>query len=81
MSETSGKKAKISDSELNFAIFLLHKLARAWQWPVPKVYRSLESSGILEGYIFKCYDVLHTLGAEYLVNDITEFSREKGLAV
>ncbi|WP_415752217.1 DUF3791 domain-containing protein [Holdemanella porci] len=26
-----------------------------------------------------CYDVLHTLGKEYLVKDITDFVKEKGI--
>ena len=29
----------------------------------------------------QCYDVLHTQGKEYLVEDITEFVREKGVLV
>ena len=41
----------------------------------------LNSTGILDDYIIKCYDVLHTLGKEYLVEDITEFVREKGIDV
>ncbi len=32
-------------------------------------------------YILECYDTLHTLGTEYLVEDITEFAKEKGVAV
>ena len=36
---------------------------------------------ILDDYIFVCYDTLHTLGTEYLVEDITEYAREKGVAV
>ena len=47
----------------------------------PEVYDILNSTGILDDYIIKCYDVLHTLGKEYLVEDITEFVREKGIDV
>ena len=32
-------------------------------------------------YIIKCYDVLHTQGKEYLVEDITDFVKEKGVNV
>ena len=31
--------------------------------------------------IIKCYDVLHTQGKEYLVEDITDYVREKGVNV
>ena len=46
-----------------------------------EVYEVLDSTGILDDYIIKCYDVLHTLGKEYLVEDITEFVREKEIDV
>ena len=38
-------------------------------------------SGILDGYILPCYDVLHTQGRQYLVEDITEFVKEKGVQI
>ena len=42
-----------------------------------KVQVVLSTTGILDEYIIPCYDVLHTLGKEYLVEDITEFVNEK----
>lgn len=44
-----------------------------------EVYDILNQTRILDDYIFTCYDTLHTLGTEYLVEDITEFVKEKGL--
>ncbi|MBR1743483.1 MAG: DUF3791 domain-containing protein [Lachnospiraceae bacterium] len=41
------------------------------------VYQILNDSGILDNYIVPCYDVLHTQGRQYLVEDITEFVKEK----
>jgi hypothetical protein len=48
---------------------------------VPETYGILMDTGILDEYLIKCYDTLHTLGAEYLVDDITEFVYEKGVAI
>ena len=45
------------------------------------VYSILNQTRILDDYIFACYDTLHTLGTEYLVEDITEFVKEKGVAL
>ena len=42
---------------------------------------ALNESGILDNYIVPCYDVLHTQGRQYLVDDITEFAKEKGMTV
>lgn len=67
--------------ELTFVVFILHALGQHWSMTTPEVYDILNSTGILDDYIIKCYDVLHTLGKEYLVEDITEFVREKGIDV
>lgn len=71
----------IEKKELTFVVFILHALGQRWNMTTPEVYDILNSTGILDDYIIKCYDVLHTLGKEYLVEDITEFVREKGIDV
>lgn len=67
--------------ELTFSIFILYALAEKWQMSPASVYKILNTTGILDNYIIRCYDVLHTQGKEYLVKDITEFVREKGVLV
>ncbi|MDR2850359.1 MAG: DUF3791 domain-containing protein [Verrucomicrobiota bacterium] len=66
---------------LSFCVFMLHKLAENWKMSVPKTYGILVESGIFDNYLLNHYETLHTLGAEYLTEDITEFAREKGAAV
>jgi len=70
-----------SNEEKDFSIFIIHRLAERWQKTVPETYRILNDTGILDDYILRCYDTLHTLGAEYLVDDISEFVREKGVNI
>ena len=43
------------------------------------VYRLLRDSGILMEYIVPGYDVLHTFGKDYLVEDIVSYMKEKGV--
>lgn len=69
------------ERELNFSIFMLYCLADKWKMTPAAVYKILNSTGILDNYIIPCYDVLHTQGKEYLVEDITEYAREKGVSV
>ena len=71
----------IEKKELTFVVFVLHALGQHWNMTTPEVYDIFNSTGILDDYIIKFYDVLHTLGKEYLVEDITEFVREKGIDV
>lgn len=71
----------LEKKELTFVVFILYVLGQHWNMTTPEVYDILNSTGILDDYIIKCYDVLHTLGKEYLVEDITEFVRERGIDV
>lgn len=71
----------LKKKELTFVVFILYALGEHWNMTTPEVYDILNSTGILDDYIIKFYDVLHTLGKEYLVEDITEFVREKGIDV
>ena len=66
---------------VSFLIFMLYSLADKWKMSPAKVNKILNSTGILDNYIIKCYDVPHTQGKEYLVEDITNFVREKGVNV
>ena len=69
------------EKELRFSIFVLYSLAEKWNTTPAKVYRILDDTGILDNYVIAGYDMLHTQGKEYLSEDITEFVREKGVAV
>lgn len=65
--------------ELSFSIFLIYHLAKAWGKSPTQVYKILNDTEIMDNYIFNCYDTLHTQGEKYLVADITDFVREKGV--
>lgn len=67
--------------ELKFSVFLIYSLAENWGKTPSQVYGILNQTRILDDYIFVCYETLHTLGTEYLVEDITEFVKEKGVAI
>ena len=69
------------ENELAFSIFILYSLADKWKKTPAFVYNILNSTGILDNYVIPGYDVLHTLGKEYLAEDITEYVREKGVSV
>lgn len=69
------------ENELSFSIFILYSLAEKWSKTPAAVYNILNSTGILDNYVIAGYDMLHTQGKEYLVEDITDFVREKGVYV
>ena len=64
---------------VDFITYCIGNLSRRLNMSADEVYRRLKQSGILNGYIIPSYDVLHTFGKEYLMEDLTEYMREKGV--
>ena len=69
------------EKELNCSIFMLYSLADKWKMTPAAVYQILNKTGILDNDLIRCYDTLHTQGKEALVEDVTEFVKEKGINV
>jgi hypothetical protein len=77
-----GYNQVMNNKELRFAVFCIESLADYLALQGEEIYKLLtEKSDILDNYIIPCYDVLHTQGKEYIVNDIVELMREKGLII
>ena len=65
--------------ELEFAIFCIENIAAKLGVSAEKVYDALtEKSDILNDYIIPEYEILHTQGKEYIVDDIIEVMKERG---
>lgn len=64
---------------LEFVALLISKLADWLNLSQGDVYIRLKESGILYDYIVPSYDVLHTFGSRYLMDDITDFMKKKGV--
>lgn len=75
--------AKINNmKELEFAVFCIENVAMKLGADAERVYQALaEKSDILNGYIVPEYDVLHTQSREYIVNDIVEVMKERGVEI
>ena len=64
---------------VDFVTYCIGNLSRRLGLNAREVYERLKTSGILTEYIVPSYDVLHTFGKEYLMEDLTDFMREKGV--
>ncbi|MBO4511158.1 MAG: DUF3791 domain-containing protein [Victivallales bacterium] len=70
----------MSTSVLSFAIFCVEEVANRLQLPGNAVYDMLtKRSNILYSYIIPSYDVLHTQGKDYIVDDIISLMHERGV--
>lgn len=73
-------EGKIKDmQELELAIFCIENVAKKLQKTADQIYVALvEKSNILHDYIVPEYEILHTQGKEYIINDIIEVMKERG---
>lgn len=72
---------KLERNQIDFSTFMLYRLAEHWGKSVPDAYRILDKANAIDGYLVPGYDMLHTLGSEYLVNDLTDYVREQGVCI
>jgi len=71
----------MNDEQLKFSVFIINQIAQAFKKPTGVVYKFLSESGVLDDYIIGCYDSLHTLGREYLIEDITGLLNDRGVVI
>lgn len=74
---------KIKNSkELEFVVFCIENVAAALNVNAEQVYRAFsEKSDILSGYIVPEYENLHTQSREYIVEELFDVMKERGVQV
>jgi hypothetical protein len=71
-----------NDRELEFAIFCVENIAIRLGTDAEKVYDALTlKSDILSSYIVPCFDILHTQDKDYIIDDILDVMKERGLVI
>ncbi len=72
----------LNEEELAFAVFCVENTADALGVDASVIYDAFtKETDLLDGYIIPCYDVLHTQGKEYIVNDLIDALKEKGVVL
>ncbi len=64
-----------------FVVYMIHACANKWDKPPSEVYQKLQSVGCIDSYLVPHYDILHTQGTDYIVDDIKEYLEVRGVAV
>lgn len=71
-----------NSKELEFAVFCIENVAIKLGVNAEVVYDALtEKSNILNDYIIPEYEMLHTQGKEYIVDDIIEVMKERNIQI
>lgn len=74
---------KIKNSnELEFAIFCIENVAAKLGVDAERVYQAFtQKSDILNGYIVPEYEILHTQSLDYIVEDLLDVMKERGVEI
>ena len=70
-----------SSKELEFVVFCIENVAEFLERDAQQIYVELAESNILKDYIIPEYEILHTQSKEYIVADIVDIMKERGLEV
>ena len=71
-----------NSSELEFAVFCIENVAAKLGVNAERVYQAFtKQSNILNGYIVPEYEMLHTQSREYIVDDLLDVMKERGVEV
>jgi len=71
----------MDESSMTFTIYMIHELANAKGVSPGEVYKVLKESGCIDNYMVPHYDVLHTMGTQYLMDDIRGYVESRGGAL
>ncbi len=65
--------------ELYFVTFCVGALALHLNMSRKEVFARLKKADLMQGYIVACYDVLHTFSRTYIIEDLTNLMKERGV--
>lgn len=70
----------MNEKTLEFSIFCVESLAERLNIDAEKIYKMLRfDTDILYSYIIPCYEPLHSQGKSYIVDDLVELMKVKGV--
>ena len=64
-----------------YVVYMIHACADRWRKLPSDVYRLLKKSGCIDQYLVPNYEILHTQGTEYVVDDIREYLDIRGVKI
>ncbi|MCD8291365.1 MAG: DUF3791 domain-containing protein [Prevotella sp.] len=69
----------MSKDILDFVTFCIGALSLSLKISRSDVFARLKEANLINDYIVPCYDVLHTFSRSYILDDITDMMKRKGV--
>lgn len=70
----------MNKDSMEFVVYMIHACADRWHLTPKQVYQMLEKTDCISQYLVPFYDILHTQGSNYLVDDIQEYLKLRGVS-
>lgn len=71
----------MNQDSMEFVVYMIHACANKWKLSPKQVYGKLQEAGCIDEYLVPNYDILHTQGSAYLVDDIRKYLRIRGVRI
>lgn len=68
----------MSKDLLSFVIYIIHACANKWNHSPSAVYKQMQRVNCIADFLVPNYEVLHTQGTQYIVEDIKEYLAVRG---
>ncbi|MBP3674913.1 MAG: DUF3791 domain-containing protein [Campylobacter sp.] len=68
----------MNSDEASFIIYIIHKVARRNGVTPSQVYSALNKTECISKYLVPCYDVLHTMSADTVAEDVLFWVKNHG---
>jgi hypothetical protein len=78
---TGNEVLTMNQDSMEFVVYMIHACANKWNLSPKQVYGKLQETGCIDKYLVPNYDILHTQGSGYLVDDIKEYLRIRGVEI
>lgn len=72
---------QLIDKHIAFIAYIINALANKHHISPSAIYRKLTQVNCIEKYLIPNYDTLHTLGEEYLTDDIEQYLKNRGVVI
>lgn len=71
----------MTKESLSFVVYMIHACANKWNLYPSAVYKQMQSVNCITDFLVPNYEILHTQGTQYIVENIKEYLNVRGKAV
>lgn len=71
----------MSKESFEFVVYMIHACANKWGKRPSEIYSMLSKVNCINDFLVSHYDILHTQSTSYVVEDIKEYLRVRGVTL